>query len=71
MDSALNDPMWQSYGTTPGDMPRYRHHMSTDALFADGHVKAIHRGQMDWYKNVYIPRRVRGSGRRGQLGGLE
>jgi len=55
VDSALNDPTWQNYGTTPGDMPRYRHHASTDALFADGHVKAIHRGQVDWYKNVYIP----------------
>ncbi len=55
VDSGLNDPTWQSYGTTPGDMPRFRHHANCDSLFADGHVKSIHRGQMDWYKNIYIP----------------
>ncbi len=55
VDSGLNDTMWQNYNTTPGDMPRFRHHMSSDVLFADGHVKSVHRGQMDWYKNVYIP----------------
>ena len=36
-------------------MPRFRHHQNCDSLFADGHVKAVHRGQMDWYKNIYIP----------------
>jgi hypothetical protein len=20
----------------------------------DGHVKSVHRGQMDWYKQIYI-----------------
>ncbi len=43
-----------SYGTTPGDMPRFRHTQNCSSLFADGHVKAVHRGQMDWYKNIYV-----------------
>ena len=51
---AGSDPQWQNYNTTPGDMPRFRHHQNCNALFVDGHVKAIHRGQMDWYKNIYI-----------------
>ncbi len=46
---------WASYAyATPGDMPRFRHHQNCNSLFVDGHVKSIHRGQMDWYKNIYI-----------------
>ncbi len=45
----------QTWGTGPGDMPRFRHHQNCNSLFVDGHVKSIHRGQMDWYKNIYIP----------------
>jgi len=41
---------WQSCNV----MPRYRHAGSFDALFLDGHVKAIHHG--DWYQaNFAIP----------------
>lgn len=54
VDSGLNDPTWQSYGTTPGDMPRFRHALNCNSLFTDGHVKAVRRGQMDWYKNIYV-----------------
>jgi len=43
-----------SWNTTPGDMPRFRHTQTCNTLFCDGHVKAVHRGQMDWYKNIYI-----------------
>ena len=44
-----------SWGATPANMPRFRHHQNCNSLFIDGHVKSIHRGQMDWYKNIYIP----------------
>jgi prepilin-type N-terminal cleavage/methylation domain-containing protein/prepilin-type processing-associated H-X9-DG protein len=32
-----------------------RHTEMCNSLFADGHVAAVHRGQMDWYTNIYIP----------------
>jgi prepilin-type processing-associated H-X9-DG protein len=38
-----------------GMFPRYRHTHTTDALFCDGHVKAIVRGNLSWYNNIYIP----------------
>jgi len=44
----------QSWNTTPGDMPRFRHTQSTNVLYCDGHVKSVHRGQLDWYKTIYI-----------------
>jgi len=39
----------------PSAMPRYRHQGTGNMLFSDGHVKAVRRGQLDWYKNLYIP----------------
>jgi prepilin-type N-terminal cleavage/methylation domain-containing protein/prepilin-type processing-associated H-X9-DG protein len=36
------------------DYPRYRHTNTTNIVFFDGHVKNIKRGQLDWYKNIYI-----------------
>ncbi len=48
------DPTCASYGTTPGDMPRFRHTGFCNSLYIDGHVKAVGRGQMDWYKSIYI-----------------
>lgn len=44
----------QNWNTTPGNMPRFRHQQSCNSLFVDGHVKSVHRGGMDWYKNIYI-----------------
>jgi len=44
----------QTWNDTPGDMPRFRHTGTGNALFIDGHVKAIHRGGLDWYKQIYI-----------------
>lgn len=38
-----------------GMYPRYRHSRNTNMIFAEGHVKAVHRGQLTWYKNIYIP----------------
>lgn len=36
------------------DFPRYRHDEMSNIVFFDGHVKAIKRGQLDWFKNIYI-----------------
>ena len=49
--TATSDANWNA---TPANMPRFRHHQNCNSLFVDGHVKSIHRGQMDWYKNIYI-----------------
>ncbi len=37
-----------------GMFPRYRHSGTSNVLFADGHAKAIVRGNLLWYKNIYI-----------------
>ena len=34
-------------------MPRYRHLGSGNFLFADGHVKSMRKGSVDWLKNIY------------------
>lgn len=34
--------------------PRYRHQAHSNILFADGHVKSMGKGSLNWYKNVYI-----------------
>jgi prepilin-type N-terminal cleavage/methylation domain-containing protein/prepilin-type processing-associated H-X9-DG protein len=36
-----------------GAMPRYRHTQTTNVAFADGHVKAMPRGFINWYTNVF------------------
>jgi prepilin-type processing-associated H-X9-DG protein len=38
-----------------GMMPRYRHTNTTNICYADGHAKALVRGRMNWYQNIYIP----------------
>ncbi len=35
-------------------MPRYRHTGMSNLLFTDGHVKAMRKGGLNWYKNVYV-----------------
>ncbi|WP_105483445.1 DUF1559 domain-containing protein [Abditibacterium utsteinense] len=40
-------------------MPRYRHLGTSNMLFADGHVKAIVRGRVKWFTNIYIPKTSR------------
>jgi prepilin-type N-terminal cleavage/methylation domain-containing protein/prepilin-type processing-associated H-X9-DG protein len=42
-----------AYGTC-GNMPRYRHTNTSNFLFSDGHVKAVVRGQLNWYTNIYV-----------------
>lgn len=43
-----------SHLSFPGDMPRYRHNGTCTVAFCDGHVKAMHRGSLDWYTNIYV-----------------
>jgi len=38
-----------------GTYPRYRHARMSNMTFADGHVKSIPRGQLLWFKNIYLP----------------
>ncbi len=35
-------------------MPRYRHLGTSNMLYADGHVKAMVRGRVKWFTNIYI-----------------
>jgi prepilin-type N-terminal cleavage/methylation domain-containing protein/prepilin-type processing-associated H-X9-DG protein len=37
-----------------GMFPRYRHTNTSNVLFSDGHAKAVVRGNLNWYKNIYI-----------------
>jgi len=34
---------------------RYRHNGASNVLFADGHAKAMPKGSIKWYKNIYVP----------------
>ena len=36
-------------------LPRYRHSGVSNMAFADGHVKAVAKGQLNWCKNIYFP----------------
>jgi prepilin-type N-terminal cleavage/methylation domain-containing protein/prepilin-type processing-associated H-X9-DG protein len=36
-------------------LPRFRHNGMSNFMFLDGHVKAIARGAVKWYQNIYIP----------------
>jgi prepilin-type N-terminal cleavage/methylation domain-containing protein/prepilin-type processing-associated H-X9-DG protein len=41
-----------AYGSC-ASMPRYRHNQTCNCIFMDGHAKAMVRGKLDWYQNVY------------------
>ena len=44
---------WTSWAQC-GMFPRYRHTRTSNVIFADGHAKAMTRGSINWYKNIYI-----------------
>jgi len=51
-DGAANaDAVWAGCGM----QPRYRHNGTSNFVFLDGHAKAINKGQLKWYKNIYVP----------------
>jgi len=47
-------------GTYPGAwdgcnrFPRYRHNGTSNFTWLDGHVKAMPKGQLSWYKHIYL-----------------
>ena len=48
------DPtQWDTWGQC-GMFPRYRHTRTTNASFADSHVKSMPRGRVNWFRNIYI-----------------
>jgi prepilin-type N-terminal cleavage/methylation domain-containing protein/prepilin-type processing-associated H-X9-DG protein len=64
-----DSPGAQAYNTPPASavvnplyngcdmMPRYRHSNNTlvNCAFADGHVKGLSKGSINWYQNIYVP----------------
>ncbi len=48
-DNDLPNTAWEG-----GHTVRYRHSGAASCLFADGHVKAMTKGSIKWYKNIYI-----------------
>lgn len=38
-----------------GMYPRYRHAKMVNVSFMDGHAKAMPRGSIKWYKNIFLP----------------
>jgi prepilin-type N-terminal cleavage/methylation domain-containing protein/prepilin-type processing-associated H-X9-DG protein len=36
-------------------LPRFRHNGMANFVFLDGHVKAMARGSIKWYKNIFLP----------------
>jgi prepilin-type processing-associated H-X9-DG protein len=50
---STNQPLWNDWGQC-ASLPRYRHTNTTNVSFADGHVKAIVKNQLNWYKNIYV-----------------
>lgn len=48
---------WQSCNL----FPRYRHSGTSNFIFLDGHVKAIPKGRLDWYRDIFIGRMDEGA----------
>jgi len=70
-DTALSAPgnPWYSNGNNDGGgnpacamFPRYRHTMTSNMLFLDGHVKAVRRGALDYGRDIFIPNLENGLG---------
>jgi len=38
-----------------GMHPRYRHTRTANVVFGDGHAKAMSKGSILWYRNIYVP----------------
>ncbi len=45
---------WSSWGQC-SMQPRFRHNRTTNAIFLDGHVKAMPKGSIYWYKHIHLP----------------
>jgi len=50
------DTGWSgSYWARCPQMPRYRHTNTSNFLWLDGHVKAVPKNKIDWFRDVCIP----------------
>jgi prepilin-type N-terminal cleavage/methylation domain-containing protein/prepilin-type processing-associated H-X9-DG protein len=47
----------------PAIMPRFRHTNTAVVVFADGHVKAMQKGRLNWQDHIYQPGLGNGTGR--------
>jgi prepilin-type N-terminal cleavage/methylation domain-containing protein len=45
---------FSNYGTC-SSLPRFRHNGTSNVICLDGHAKAMTRGSIKWYKNIYLP----------------
>jgi prepilin-type N-terminal cleavage/methylation domain-containing protein/prepilin-type processing-associated H-X9-DG protein len=36
-------------------LPRFRHNATCNVIFLDGHAKAMSRGSIKWYQNIFVP----------------
>jgi prepilin-type N-terminal cleavage/methylation domain-containing protein/prepilin-type processing-associated H-X9-DG protein len=47
-------PTWSNWATC-SMLPRFRHNGTANVVFLDGHAKAMPRGSIKWYQNIYVP----------------
>jgi prepilin-type N-terminal cleavage/methylation domain-containing protein/prepilin-type processing-associated H-X9-DG protein len=59
-DLTINTSNPDSNWISPWDQcsvsPRYRHNGTCNVNFLDGHVKAMTKGKLNWWRNIYVPR---------------
>jgi prepilin-type N-terminal cleavage/methylation domain-containing protein/prepilin-type processing-associated H-X9-DG protein len=46
---------WISPWDSCGLSVRYRHNGTANVCFYDGHAKAMNKGRINWYRNIYVP----------------
>lgn len=52
--SATTSPNWGGDYGNCGTSPRWRHQGTTNAVFGDGHVKAMQASSINWGTNIYV-----------------
>jgi prepilin-type N-terminal cleavage/methylation domain-containing protein/prepilin-type processing-associated H-X9-DG protein len=58
-EGSANAGQWDGCGM----WPRYRHTKTSNVTYADGHAKAVQRGSVQWYRDIYPgPTGVHGQG---------
>jgi len=48
------DSVWHSPWDQCSVSPRYRHNGTANVAFLDGHAKAMPKGRINWYDNIYV-----------------
>ena len=54
-DPNKTPPSWGVMYGSCATLPRFRHAGTANAIFLDGHAKAMTRGSIQWFKNIYLP----------------